>query len=62
MKTKIVNSWAQADGGTRYEVQVGQYTVTVDRKDGKLTGFVRGSCSNEDAVLSAAFAAVKENQ
>lgn len=58
-KAKVVNSWRQVDGGTRYEVRVGGYTVTVDSKAGKLTGFVRGFCPDESAILAAAFAAVR---
>ncbi len=62
-KATIVNSWKQVDGGARYEVRVvdkkKSYTVTVDRVNGKLSGWVRDSCPNEDTVLRAAFDAVR---
>ena len=63
MKAKIANAWKQVDGGIRYEVTVTEkretYTVTVDRVNGKLSGWVRGRCPNENKVLRAAFDAVR---
>jgi len=62
MKTKVINSWNQVDGGMRYEVAVDNHTVTVDvDARGKVTGFVRGICSSETErkVLEAAFKAIR---
>lgn len=61
MKATIENSWNQVDGGTRYEVKVGEYTVTVDRENGKNSGFVRGNCPDEKTVLQAAFNVVNSS-
>lgn len=59
---EVINSWAQVDGGVRYEVEVDDFTVTVDDDgDGHLSGFIRGETpANEDKVLARAFETVRE--
>lgn len=59
MHARIVESWAQVDGGTRYAVHVGPYVVTVDEQDGHRTGFVRGHCPEEETILRKAFAVIR---
>lgn len=60
MKTKIVESWRQADGGVRYLVWTPYGEITIDLVRGKLTGFTRPNyVGDEDAGLRAAFRAVR---
>jgi len=57
---QVIDSWAQVDGGVRYEVEVDGRTVTIDEDaEGNWSGFVRGAADNDRKLLKEAFVAVR---
>jgi hypothetical protein len=63
MEAKIIDSWTQVDGGTRYLMETEDGEVSVDEKEGKLSGFARPNFRGDEREgLVAAFNAIRLQQ